>query len=165
MKMHPNPAYIELHFSQNVELIRIARRFVAEVCGRLLNDPDATSRVALATHELLENAVKYSLDCATTIRIEILQIDSVCKVSVRTRNRAAPDHVANLRQLVDGIAAAADPFVFYNALMRKNAARTEGSGLGLARICAEGEMTMRYELSGNDVTVIAQADVAEAVAL
>src|SRR5947209_8429255 len=66
-----HPAYFELNFRPNVALVSVVRRFVNEFYQRFLSDPDATSRLALATHELLENAVKYSKDGETTIRIEL----------------------------------------------------------------------------------------------
>jgi anti-sigma regulatory factor (Ser/Thr protein kinase) len=64
-------ASFELNFRPNVALVSVVRRFVTEFYQRFLSDADGTSRVALATHELLENAVRYSKDGETTIRIEV----------------------------------------------------------------------------------------------
>lgn len=79
-------AYFELDFKPNVQLVSVVRRCVTELYQRFLDDPDGTSRVALATHELLENAVEYSRDGETTIRIEVAQHETprrVCSDTVR----------------------------------------------------------------------------------
>ncbi len=52
------PIYIELRFSPSPELIPVVRRFVSAFYERLLSQADAASRLALATHELLENTCK-----------------------------------------------------------------------------------------------------------
>jgi hypothetical protein len=146
-------AYFELNFRPNVALVSVVRRFVTEFYNRFLSDPDATSRVALATHELLENAVKYSKDGETTIRIELEQTTpkTVCVV---LRNRAEPSDIAAIREVLDGVASASDPAAYYQQLIAHKARSKTGSGLGLARICAEGEMTLSFDVSDVDITTI-----------
>lgn len=145
--------YFELNFRPNVALVSVVRRFVSEFYQRFLGDPDGTSRVALATHELLENAVKYSKDGETTIRIAVSN-DSPRQVSITLFNRAEPRHLAEIREIIDGVNAATDPHEFYQQLLMRRAKRVDGSGLGLARVCAEGEMTLRYTLGADDAIEI-----------
>ncbi len=147
------PAYFELNFRPNVALVSVVRRFVTEFYQRFLSDPDGTSRVALATHELLENAVKYSKDGETTIRIEVEQT-SPKTVRIQLRNRAEAANIAAIREVLDGVAKAPDSFAFYQTLIAQKAKRRDGSGLGLARICAEGEMKVTYQVLEEDMTVI-----------
>ena len=132
------------------------RRFVADFYQRFLGDPDGTSRVALATHELLENAVKYSLDGETTIRIDVLDTGApgTSSVRLRLRNRAAAHHRAAIRAILDGVAAAGDRDAFYHQLIAASARVRDRSGLGLARICAEAEMTLTLDEQADDVVVI-----------
>jgi hypothetical protein len=149
----PN-AYFELNFRPNVALVSVVRRFVSDFYQRFLSDPDGTSRVALATHELLENAVKYSKDGETTIRIEVEHEKKPKIVRIQLRNRAEAQNITAIREVLDGIANAEDSFDFYQKLIMKKAKTKVGSGLGLARICAEAEMKLTYEVVEGDMTII-----------
>ena len=152
-------AYFELNFKPNVQLVSVVRRFVTEFYQRFLNDPDGTSRVALATHELLENAVKYSRDGETTIRIEVLQHETPRRVRIQLRNRSALEHIAAIRHLVDGLNQASSATDFYQHLIASKARDRTGSGLGLARICAEAEMKIHYDVQGDMVVLEATTAV------
>ncbi len=135
-------AYFELNFKPNVALVSVVRRFVTEFYQRFLGDPDGTSRVALATHELLENAVKYSKDGETTIRIGDRceqTVPRIVRIPCCATAPARSTFVA-IRELLDGIAKAPDAFKFYQQLIAVRAKQRQQSGLGLTRICAEGEI-------------------------
>jgi hypothetical protein len=147
-------AYFELNFRPNVALVSVVRRFVTEFYQRFLSDPDGTSRVALATHELLENAVKYSKDGETTIRIDVDTSSLPKTVRIKLRNRAEPNDIAEIREILDAIRTSKDAFGFYQQLIARKARSKEGSGLGLARICAEGEMTVTCEVHDHDMATI-----------
>jgi hypothetical protein len=157
-------AYFELNFKPNVQLVSVVRRFVTDFYQRFLNDPDGTSRVALATHELLENAVKYSRDGETTIRIEVSHHETPRRVRIQLRNRAELVHIAAIREIVDGVNRAPDAISFYHALIASKAKdRSGGSGLGLARVCAEAEMKIHYDVQGDLVVLEASTVMTEAV--
>ena len=145
-------AYFELNFRPNVQLVSVVRRFVTEFYQRLSSDPDGTSRVALATHELLENAVKYAKDGETTIRIEV-EPTTPKVVRIVLRNRADESNIAAIREIIDGVDKAPNSLAFYQTLIAQKARKKQGSGLGLARICAEGEMKIRFEVEG-DIAMI-----------
>lgn len=138
-------AYFELQFKPNAELVSTVRRFVSEFYERVCPDADAISRLALATHELLENAVKYSFDGETKLRVEVVRGTLPAMVAVRAWNQALPSHLETLKASLDALAKASDPFEHYQACMRISAKKTEGSGLGLARIAAEAEMVVKLE--------------------
>ncbi|MDB4954722.1 MAG: hypothetical protein JWO36_2291 [Myxococcales bacterium] len=133
------------------------RRFVATVHHRFVPDDDDLSRVAMATHELLENAVKFSVDGIATLRIELLANN---RISITTRNRAHPENVEDLKQLAREIHEAVHPMLHYLDLMRRSPNRSMG-GLGLGRVAAEGEMQIDLQLDGEFVQVRAETTLAE----
>lgn len=152
--MVERPAYVELNFRPNVSLVSVVRRFVSDFYSKALGDADGTSRVALATHELLENAVKYSKDGETTIRIQVSQNEQPKRVLLQLTNRADAKNIAAIREILDGIAKAEDAFTYYSQLIAVKAKRKEPGGLGLARICAEGEMQLTIKELEGDLTMI-----------
>jgi hypothetical protein len=150
-------AYCELSFSPNVSLVSTVRRFVSSFYVQVLSDAEATSKLALATHELLENAVRYSEDGHTSIRIGVRREGPRIAVHIRTKNRANASHVETLKQMLAEAAAAKDPDTHYQALMRRSAKRTDGSGLGLGRIRAETDMALAVAIEGDMVELQASA--------
>jgi len=153
------PTSFELSFRPNVELISIVRRFVSDFYERMVEDRDAVSRMALATHELLENAVKYSSDGATDLSITFAPGDPSSMVSIRLSNRASAENIAGIADIFADMEKQADPFAHYQAVMAKSAKRKVGSGLGLVRVRAEGEMTMSHTIEDDRVTILAQTIV------
>jgi len=151
--------YIELNFRPNVALVSVVRRFVSEFYTRIVGDDDAVSRIALATHELLENAVRYASDGETRLRIEVEGTGAERQIRIRLRNHAAAHHIAMVRELIDGLHTAPDQSSFYNNLLAKAAKRTDGSGLGLARVAVESEMTLAYSIDNDLVTIEGTASV------
>jgi two-component sensor histidine kinase len=139
----------------NVQVISSARRFAGDLLGTVLKDPDATSRVALAVHELLENTLKYSTDGLAELALLVVEEqDGKRSVEVRAKNRTTPEQAAELGRRIDQLGQATDLMGLYVTMMRESA-RREGSGLGLARIRVEGEMQLRLERDGDAVTVSA----------
>lgn len=152
--------FCELSFEKRPELVSIVRRFVSDFYDRTLADPETTSRVALATHELLENAVKYSQDGRAKVRIEVSGRAGTVRVRIKTRNRGRPEDVEHIQRAIQEMTSM-DANVYYLNLMRKNASRSDGSGLGLARIHAEADMDMSVRCKNGTITVSAEAHLAQ----
>lgn len=149
-------AHLELAFSPNVNLVTVVRSFVSEFYERVLHNADLTSRLALATHELLENAVKFAADNSTRLFIEVEHDPRSVWVSIVTQNRAVANQVAALKALVEEIGAAPDPIAHYQVLMRRSAEREVGSGLGLGRIRAEALLSLALKVKGEVVELRAE---------
>jgi len=157
-------AYFELSFSPNVQLVSTVRRFVSEFYTQALVSDDITSRVAVATHELLENAVRYSSDGNTTIRIGVKHVAPAIRVRIDTCNRAEGGCLVTLRHTLDELIAAPDPDAHYQVLMRRSMKRVDGSGLGFGRVRAESGMVLSYRVEGDVVRIRAEATIENAVA-
>lgn len=149
--------FFEMMFSPSYELVSVVRRFAGVLCEQVLVDCELASRVALATHELLENAVKYSVDGKTTIRVDVDLKAARPSVTVRTRNRVTREQAAVLLTKIDEIAAAPDPVGMFQMLMRRTAKSTQRGGLGLGRIAAEADMHLSCALAGDVIEVTAVA--------
>jgi anti-sigma regulatory factor (Ser/Thr protein kinase) len=148
-------AYFELSFSPNVALVSTVRRFVSEFYAQVLSDEETTSKLAVATHELLENAVRYSKDGNTSIRISVMKSNDLVRVQIETRNRADSTHVDNVRAAVDEVANAPDAATMYQTLMKRSAKRRDGSGLGLGRVRAETDLELASHVEKDLVHVTA----------
>lgn len=158
-----NNAHVELRFNCKIELIPIIRRFVSAFYLQILDDDDVASRMAVATHELLENAAKFAADGVSSLHITVgpSRGQSGHDVTIRTLNRADRDHIATVEKLLEEMHGAA-PFDYYQLLMRRNAKRKEGSGLGLARIAAEAEMALHCTVEEDRLWMVAKAHVGAA---
>jgi hypothetical protein len=161
--MNASPAYFEMSFCPSLDLVSVVRRFVGAFYEHVLTDRELASRVALAAHELLENAVKYSIDGETSIRMDVLGHG---EITIRTRNRANADHARVLESRLRALAASGDPDAFYQSLFRSSVGKPDQrGGLGLGRVAAEAEMdlTMSLDPVGN-VELVARTRTGAGVA-
>jgi anti-sigma regulatory factor (Ser/Thr protein kinase) len=140
--------YFQVSFRPNAKLVvSTVRRFTDELSDQLLDDAAMSAKVALATHELLENAVTYSSDGETEVRVEV----EAEHVVVKTWNRASADRLTRLMIMIDEIHRAADPDELYQQALNR------GDGTGLVRIRAKAEMTIHCEVTSDRVCVLARA--------
>jgi hypothetical protein len=153
---HAVPCFT-LSFRPNTALVSSVRRFVAEFYENWLT-PDLTSQVALASHELLENAVQHSSDGETEVHIEIALLGEGRTVCIRTRNAASPENLDVLRAAFAELESATDPEAYYQAMMQRTLKRTDGSGLGLARIRAETSLAMTLDIADGQVSISARIE-------
>ena len=141
-----------LKLPPQARMVSIVRRFVEESFEELVGNVDEVHRISLAVHELLENAAKYSVGKRTGLRV---RIEPNRPASIEMTNETTPEHIARLRACVHEIQAASEPFAHYQALMRRTVGVDEESGLGLARIRAEGNLSLSLEINGAMVTIVA----------
>jgi anti-sigma regulatory factor (Ser/Thr protein kinase) len=153
----------DLVFRPSLDLISVVRRFVHEFYQEVLH-VEAGSQLALATHELLENAVKYGVDGETRLSIEVTEERAGNAVLVRTVNRTEQRHIDRVRELFAEMERTADPFAFYQVMMRRSLTTPNESGLGIARIAAEADMRVTHELVDGTLTILARTLVSPEVA-
>jgi hypothetical protein len=112
-------------------------------------------RVSLAVHELLENATKYAVGDKTGIAVHFES--NGCAARIKLTNQSTPEHIARLHKSIQEIQSSREPFALYQSLMHRTAGIQEESGLGLARIRAEGELELSLEIDGLMVTITASS--------
>lgn len=150
---------LDVSIWRDMTMVSVIRRFVEEVYEQVFDDQDVVSRIALTAHELLENAVKYSAEGPARIRIALERRAETDRVAIAVTNRADRSNLAALRSMFAEMQAVSDPLVHYQTLLRRNYKRKDGSGLGLARVQAEGEMMLTLEVNdGDEVCLRATAD-------
>jgi hypothetical protein len=145
----------DLSIDPNPRFVSTVRRFVEEAFERLIPDPDATFRVSMTAHELLENAAKYSLSGRALLRFSARLEGEQALVNLSLINETTPAHIERLQARIEAICGAADPFQHYQKIMRESSRKVDESGLGLARIAAEAEMMLGLEVKGSTVAIMA----------
>lgn len=150
------PESLSLAFTTSMDLVSPVRRFVAEFYGRALPQGDLASRLAMAVHELLENAVRHAADGRAEVRVSVERCEGGVRATVATLNVTRDEDLPRATAALDQVIEATDPAALYLELLRRAAKRADGtSGVGLGRIRAEGELSLSYEISGNAVSVVA----------
>src|SRR5260221_4371884 len=145
--MPQSETYCRMSFRPSATLITVVRRFVSHFFDELLEDAELASMIALAAHELLENAVKYSTDGEAVLTLELDEHAAEPEVRVTIENKAPPEHVERLRGIFDDLHASTSPAAFYEELLRAGVERATGSGVGLARIYAEADMARALDVT------------------
>ncbi len=151
--------HLELTFSPTVPVISVVRNSVMRLYEGVLRDPDASARIALATHELLENTLRHSIDGHAMLHIRVEPANDGCsdgprRIVIETRNRATAANIAGLNAQAAEMDAQ-DANAYLIELMGRCAEREEDGGLGLARIRAEAEMDIAVRTDGDCVSIIA----------
>jgi hypothetical protein len=150
-------ALIELCFTPNEDSITAVRRSLARYYQVVSGDEDVAARIAMAAHELLENAAKYSSDGFACLTV-LLDRAAEC-LSVTLANRAPEESIRELRALFDQMETFPTAEAFYQSLMTHSGRRRIGSGLGLGRIMVEGEMKLSLDLRDDQVVIRAELDL------
>jgi hypothetical protein len=153
-------AYLDVSFQSATECTSSIRALASNYYGSQIDDdPELVERIAMAAHELVENASHYAADQHARVRIEVKRTNGTIHVSIRTWNLTDANHVRDVENLMTEMKASGDPFKFFLTAMRRTAQRKDGSGLGLARIRSEADMNVSYTFKKNMICVEASTDV------
>jgi hypothetical protein len=124
-----------------------------------LLEADDVHRIAMAGYEMVDNLIKYSLNGEGHFDAEIVRRDGATHARLYSINPAAAEHRQAARLLVARLQDAPSPIAVYEQLLASSPTRL-GSGLGLARIQAEGEMSLDCVADDARVTLVAGRMVA-----
>ena len=104
--------------------------------------------------------MKYSVDGATDLSIGVESGEGGAQeVVIRLSNRASAGDIQELEALFAEMERYPDPYAHYQAAMERGARRHAGSGLGIVRVRAEGEMSMSNTIEGDRVRIEARTRV------
>lgn len=148
-----------VHFRPHADLLTQTREFVSSFCGTFIRDPAVVYRLSMAAHELLENAIKYSSDGAMQMSVKVRSDERKSSITIRAENRTTPERMVAVRDTIDTIRGAADPFKLYCEMIRSSADRNENSGLGLARIYVEADCALDYDIVGDAIAISARTSI------
>jgi hypothetical protein len=130
---------------------------VTEICRTYISDEDALSRLQLAAYELMENVVKYTSKGDGEFQLQLDAAAEGCRIVLVTQNQAESAHRQDLETRMTRLSSADDPLSHYDSEIAASARRPFGSGLGLVRIRAEGEMLMDLTIEADKVVVRVEA--------
>jgi len=147
--------FLRLAFCPSTPLVSAISRLVSDFCRQGLADLDISSRFHMAAHELAENMTKYSSGPAVSLEVELSEQAGEHLLTLRTRNHAAPERLREVSKRLAEIRSAVDPSKLYDRLIEESAPLEGVSGLGLARIRAEG-LEFDYAIRGDELTLIVQ---------
>lgn len=143
----------------SARIVGAVSKLVSEFCRCLVEDTDVAARFHMAAQELAENLAKYSSGPNVSISAELLGTGTSAVLRLLARNRSTPDQLREVEQRLRALTAAEDPVEFYDQLIRETAPLEEGSGLGLARIRAEGGLNVDYAIDGDELTIAVHASI------
>ncbi|WP_437774814.1 hypothetical protein [Sorangium sp. So ce1097] len=134
-------------------------RLVSSFCSMVVDDANVCSRFYMAAHELAENIIKYSSGPRVSLELALDERDGACVMKICARNEASPERLREVERRLFELKTASDPVKHYDDLIIETAMVEGVSGLGLARVRAEGGLDVDYRIEGNELTIIAQAPV------
>lgn len=151
--------FIRLAFFPSACLVSAISRLVSDFCQIGLRDVDISARFHMAAHELAENITKYSTTSRVSLEVELVERNGLHTLSVRTKNRTSPERLADLEKRLHELKATKDPAALYDRIIEETAPLDGVSGLGLARIRAEGGLDFDYTIDGDELTLAVTAAV------
>jgi hypothetical protein len=151
--------FVRLSFVPDQYLVSAVSRLVLDFCQAVVGNDDVSTRFHMAAHELAENVTKYSVGTPVEVAVELQEVQTGYIIRVSARNETTPERVRELEKRLYELKTADDPVALYDRLIRETAPLEGSSGLGLARIRAEGGFDVDYTIEGNEVTIIVQSPV------
>jgi hypothetical protein len=149
--------FIRISFTPQTHLVSAVSQLAAEFCRLELGDREATSRFHLVAHELAENIAKYSTAPEVTLEVDLSESAQGRALTIRTRNRASPERLADVARRMRELELAESPDALYDRWLEESLAVEGVSGLGLARIRAESGLDLEYSVEGDELTVVVKA--------
>jgi anti-sigma regulatory factor (Ser/Thr protein kinase) len=144
------PVYLMLRMKPPWVFIDEIRRFVESFCACACTAANRESQLALAVHELMQNAVPHSHDEEVDL---VLEVDADAdRVEVAVTNRCTEHEYRAIHDRVEKMNSEPDALRHYVTAMKESPASVRG-GLGLARVRFEAQLELSVSRSTGRVTV------------
>jgi anti-sigma regulatory factor (Ser/Thr protein kinase) len=144
------PIYLSMRMKPPWMFIDELRRFVESFCACACPTANREAQLALAVHELMQNAVPHSHGEEVELTLEVAPESD--RVEVAVTNRCSDAEYLALTERIEGMNREPDALKHYLETMRQTPAAARG-GLGLARVRFEGQLTLSTSRSLGRVTV------------
>ena len=144
---------MEVEFPPDWRVLRDLRTFVSKLVNSVVESEELASRVSMVVTELAENAVKYSQENSSVVRLRVEPTES--GIRCETENVASPENITSLERTLT-LVNEGDPMDAYAKALIAVSENDTSSRIGLARIRMEGQMALRCAISGTTVRMIAE---------
>jgi anti-sigma regulatory factor (Ser/Thr protein kinase) len=144
------PVQLLIRMSPPWVFIDEIRRFTESFCACACPGEDREAQVALAVHELMQNAVPHAHGEEVELVLEVSRDRDL--VAVRVTNRCSDENFAALEARVARMNREPDALAHYVRVMRDHPASTRG-GLGLARVRFEAQLDIKVRREAGRVIV------------
>ncbi len=125
------------------------RNFVETFCANACPEAEREGQLALATHELVQNAIANAVSPDIEVKLELDR--RAGRVGVSVSNDAHEDQIEVLKTRLASACAHENPLQGYLAAMREDP-HSRG-GIGLARIRFEAALELDLEVEGARITI------------
>jgi hypothetical protein len=148
----PRNARMEVEFPPDWRVLRDLRAFVGKLVDSVADSSDLAARVSMVVTELAENAVKYSGNEKSVVRLRVEPTSN--GIRCESENEASAINIEQLERTLQ-LVNEGDPFEAYSRALT-NATEETSSRIGLARIRHEGQMQVRCIITNSRVRIIAE---------
>jgi hypothetical protein len=134
------------------------RQFCGFFTRTSFSSADLGDRVALVIHELVENALKYSVP-TDSAELDVTIFCAGRQIEVSVANSPKPADLARLLEAVNALRRKAPDQAYLEAMRQPRGELDGRSGLGLARIRFEGRMELELVIDGGLARMTAKGEL------
>ena len=125
-----------------LSVVGSTRRYLDQFVLALSANAAAASQVALAVHELFDNAIRHATGGVVELVVELEDASaSFTSLTVQTLNQASEQDCSEVQRILDEMHGAHDPMEHFDREIRASVGR-KSSGLGLVRVCTEANINL-----------------------
>jgi hypothetical protein len=152
-------AAISLAIPNSRGLVARVAAWLTDFFELTLQDEEVASRLHMAAYELIENVLKYGDRPELDLELELVRSADAATLRLKAHNTTSPERLEEVVRRLEELRAAKDPVAYYDRLVRESAPMSGCSGLGLARIRAEGYLGIDFKVEGQRLSIEVETTV------